>query len=322
MQLRDDHRPVKVCCAFARSCPAASYQHSHRRAVRPEKPTTAEAQFALHSRLHAIPRFAWHLDADTHCSALTSAWNQVGADLVQPSGRAPRQAYANPEALQLISHRRALQEYLRAEDAERARRLLLIAWAAFRHALAGSVFTEVTRARADIWLTQIDQSRALAQAIFRWMGGQLRCAIAAGKRRYLQSLVEHAAGLRLNQAKELYGAVRKAFPAAKSARRGLLQPLPMLVDSTGRPMATPDERAECWRAHFAHQEAGDLVTEEEYSSRVRAQWQSCVLPFSDSDRTGSAASQKGQGSRARQSHSRNIEALCARFCTTAGATHA
>ena len=173
-----------------------------------------------------------------------------GATFVEEPERQAKQTYTNAEALSLIDCRRA-QDYLQAEDKERARRLKLIAWAALRSYCQGLPCTSEARVRARRWLSQIDHSRAAALAIYRVFGIQLRCAIAAGKRSYLSSLVSQAAQFGLGQAKELYGAIRKAFPTARSSRRSSLHPLPMLVDAKGESIVTSEGRAECWRAHFA-----------------------------------------------------------------------
>ena len=272
MQLRDDHRPVKLCCSFGKRAPAVSYARSCRCAVRPTKPRHTADRAVAAEALAVIPRFAWNMDVEEHCTALTKAWNRVGATFVEEPARKAKQTYLNDEALYLIDCRRALQDYLRAEDRERARRLKLIAWAALRSYCQGLPCTSEARVRARRWLSQIDHSRAAALAIYRVFGIQLRCAIAAGKRSYLRSLASLAAQFGLGQAKELYGAIRRAFPTARSSRRSSLHPLPMLVDAKGASIVTSEGRAECWRAHFASQEAGALATPEEYSARRQQQW--------------------------------------------------
>ena len=85
---------------------------------------------------------------------------------------------------------------------------------------------------------------------------------AAERRRRLQDLKNPA---------NLYGAVRKGFPTARSARRSGLKPLPAVLKPDGAMAVTPAERSECWRQRFAGQEAGVVVDDGEYVERFKRQ---------------------------------------------------
>ena len=104
--------------------------------------------------------------------------------------------------------------------------------------------------------------------------------VAADRRAYLDSLAQAAAARDFRNPKELYQALRKAFPAACAARRSRLQPLPMLVTATGEPAVTSEDRATAWRTHFASQESGTLVSADHYARDLRRlKEQSPAAPF-------------------------------------------
>ncbi|CAE7849805.1 unnamed protein product [Symbiodinium microadriaticum] len=212
--------------------------------------------------------------------ALAEAWSTAGQTLQDKSRTAPVRPYVTSLAMQIISFRKELQSYLRQEATERTRRLLQIVFVAFRLYYQHRYFEGDQRALADRWLTAIDYSEALALALYRWYGLRLREQIAAGKRTYFQSLVADASNHTLRRPKELYAAIRKAFPAAKAARRSSLMPLPMLLDAQGQPIATTEARQECWREHFSEQEAGVPVTDQQFVTHLRARHRPAQAVFS------------------------------------------
>ncbi|OLQ12746.1 hypothetical protein AK812_SmicGene3341 [Symbiodinium microadriaticum] len=134
------------------------------------------------------------------------------------------------------------------------------------------------------WLAAIDYSEAVAWGLYRWYGLRLRELVAAGKRAYLQRLVDDAASCTLRNPAELYASIRRAFPTAKSARRSSLVPLPMLLGPDGEPVLSSADREACWRGHFAEQEAGTTVTAEQYVSALQHRhvpqgvFDICVVP--------------------------------------------
>ena len=279
MQLRDDHRPVRLQCLFAKKAPALIYQSVRRHAVRPDKPDNSAAWCRTQLALSAVPRYGWDVDVDVHCERLSEAFCSAGRCATEPSADLPQRPYVPADALGVIRFRRALQHYLRAEKRERDRRLLYIYFAAFCLHHQGETFAPHACNTADQWLWAIDYSEALALALYRWYGLRLRECIAAGRRAYLQGLVTNAAQFSLRQSGDLYRAVRRAFPTAKTARRSAFTPLPALLDSDGEPLRTTAERDECWRKHFSAQEAGIDVTGNEYVEWVQQQRPKLVPAF-------------------------------------------
>ncbi|CAE7840747.1 unnamed protein product [Symbiodinium sp. CCMP2592] len=260
LQLRDDHRPVKLCCAFLKKAPPTSYSHTSRKAVRPDRPKDQMSAFLTAQAFGSIPWQPWSLDIDTHFETLSAAWCSAGLHLTPTASRQPQQPYVAPGTLDIVAFRKSLQAYLREGRAEARRRLLMLGFAALVLNQQNGQFT-----------AHVDYSDALAVALFRWWGNRLRDTVAADKRAYLQGLVDDASQIGIGRPKDLYAAIRKAFPTAKSSRRSSLAPLPMLLDKHGEPVASPAERDECWRLHFAEQEAGTLVSEAVYVEKAREQ---------------------------------------------------
>ena len=282
-----DHRPVKLVCAFAKTAPASLYQTCNRKAVRPDRPVTDEERSRVRQAPGRIPWFSWNLDVDLHCEGLAAAWCEAGEVLSPPKHTKPINVkpYVTEQALHLIGLRKALQRYLRHERSERQRRLcLIIVLAAFCQYTRGACFTPTAREIAAGWLAAIDYSEAVAWGLYRWYGLRLRELVAAGKRAYLQRLVDDAASCTLRNPAELYASIRRAFPTAKSARRSSLVPLPMLLGPDGEPVLSSADREACWRGHFAEQEAGTTVTAEQYVSALQHRhvpqgvFDICVVP--------------------------------------------
>ena len=271
MQLRDDHRPVKLQCSFARKAPPRCYQTSARRAVRPPVPDTLESKQRAIEVMTSVPRYGWQVDVDVHCESLAADFCKAGRALEAPHLAKPQRPYIAEDALTVISYRKALQSYLKAERKERDRRWILIAFAAFRLCVQSGVFDDHARSVADSWMSSIDYSEALALALFRWYGLRLRELVAAGKRAFLRELVNDASQCSLQRSGDLYARVRKAFPAARNARRSSYTPLPMLLGPDGEPLLSTEARDQCWRAHFSEQEAGFSASEDEYVSFFRSQ---------------------------------------------------
>ncbi|CAE7700056.1 rsmH [Symbiodinium sp. CCMP2592] len=170
--------------------------------------------------------------------------------------------------LALVRVRQALRRYLSQEAQETHRRLQLIGFAAFVSLRRGLPFSQTAVARADFWLRAMDVSEASAAALLRWYGRQLRTAVARDRQHYLEGLVTNAAQVDLRSPKDLYKAIRKAFPAARAARRSGIVPLPALVLADGTMAATTEDRALGWRTHFSAQEAGEEVTTADYVYKV------------------------------------------------------
>ncbi|CAE7458715.1 unnamed protein product, partial [Symbiodinium sp. CCMP2592] len=279
MQKRDDHRPVKVCSTFARALAGSAYWTNRPRAIRPEASLRCQAHTI--TALQQVQPTDWEVPVDEHYSQLVTAWHRVVNCLQEPDRDQPHQPYLSLESLQLVRARQAFRRYLAQEQSEINRRLKIIVFAAFVHLGRATTFTATGLAAANNWLWVMDYSVATAVSALHWLGTRLRTAVAADRRAYLDSLVAAAAARDFKTPRELYQAIRKAFPAAASSRRSRFQPLPMLATQEGEPLPTSEARAEAWRAHFSAQESGVTVTPEEYVQHLVCQKsQATQVPFS------------------------------------------
>eukprot|EP00439_Symbiodinium_sp_Y106_P077141 s375_g16.t1 len=267
LQNKDDHRPVLLSCHFCRTTSDCSYFVGRAAAVRPS--TLLRHQPDTVERLRSLPSCSWQVPVDQHYAQLVEHWHSAVEQLQTPTEESPQQPFLTPATMQLVRTRQAFRQYLRAEKVEAERRLKLIAIAAFIHHTVGSVFLPAARDAAERWLRAMDSSIATAVSALHWLGRRLRVAVATDRRRYLDSLAEQAASHDFRSPKELYRAIRKAFPAACAARRTRFQPLPMLVGPDGQTATTPEERAAAWREHFSQQESGITVSPQDYAAGLR-----------------------------------------------------
>ena len=273
LQLRDDHYPVYVQCEFGRNAPPASYPASTRTARRPQRPGTPnETQQAVRA-LQSIPTIPWQTDIDVHYDALAQQWQRVGNLLDPPSRHAqgPTQPYLSEHASQLVTWRKALRQHLRQETGERNRRTLIFVFVAFRFHASGVAFTPAQRQTLDTWYRELDMSEAEALHRMYVYGYYLRKQVALDRRRYLQQLAANVSLQDVRDPRALYQAVRKAFPAAKGAKRAAFRPLPAVRDEEGQLVVTAEDRAERWRAFFGAQEAGFEATDEQYVRHMSEQ---------------------------------------------------
>ncbi|CAE7273496.1 ANKRD50 [Symbiodinium sp. CCMP2592] len=147
--------------------------------------------------------------------------------------------YLQPATLDLVSRRRALREYLEAEEVERNRH----------------------------WLSEIDFSIAQAVAMLRDTTRAIKAAVMRDRITYLDSLRDEVALQDSRNPKALYSAVRKAFPAARSSRRTSFRPLPAVRLEDGRLASDRETCLARWRDFFGSQEAAEPVTPSMYASR-------------------------------------------------------
>ncbi|CAE7216454.1 unnamed protein product [Symbiodinium sp. CCMP2592] len=115
--------------------------------------------------------------------------------------------------------------------------------------------------QSDLWPTARLRYVAFKFHVF---GAHLRKQIALDRRAYLQGLADNVKFQDVRNPKALYASVRKAFPSAQATRRKRFRCLPAVLDDNGQMVVTAADRIERWRDHFGQQEAGELVTEEQY----------------------------------------------------------
>ncbi|CAE7883540.1 hypothetical protein AK812_SmicGene281 [Symbiodinium microadriaticum] len=264
LQKKDDHWPVVLRCAFSKDTPRHWTERVQRQAYRPAKPNGPVEQAQVAAALQSCLPVPWSADVDHHYDQLAEAWRQTGAALQPVPDLSPTQPYISESTLRLVRLRKELRVHLRAERAERRRRLLMFGFVAFRLHWVGHTFTVAQFQVLQRWFATLDHSEA--EGMFRLMhlGFYLRKFIAADRNRYLSKLAEEVQCSDLRNPAALYASVRKAFPASRSGRRSLYQPLPAVKDAQGVLVTSATDRIEVWRQHFAAQEAGDLVTPSAY----------------------------------------------------------
>ena len=185
----------------------------------------------------------------------------------------PRQPYLTPATLELVRLRKAYRQYLAAEHLEDRRRRLLLGFAAFVHLRCGTGFSSRHRAVLEGWFRAIDCSVATATRNLRRTGRDIRLAVKRDRLSYLADLQRRVAQQDLRNPKELYRALRSAFPQARSARRSGFRPLPQLQLADGTFAVTQEERMQRWGQHFAEQESGFALSEHDYVRALRSQKQ-------------------------------------------------
>ncbi|CAE7285274.1 unnamed protein product, partial [Symbiodinium sp. CCMP2456] len=272
LQLRDDHRPVVLQCRCATKAPPACYAPHQPSAARPSKPTTVAATRAVQAALAGVPAFGWQLDVDEHYERLSTSWRQTGQDLDhvdRPAKAASTQTYLSPHTRHLVEMRQSLRCYLRLEAKERKRRLLQFGFAVFRTHAQGRYFTAAQFHVLRRWFAELDYSEAEALHRLHVYGYYIRCQVEIERRNYLASLADQVRLQDVRHPRPLYQAVRKAYPAARSARTSAFKPLPAVCDEQGELVVTGADRIERWRSHFGRQEAGHPATDEQYIQHMQ-----------------------------------------------------
>ncbi|CAE7946492.1 PPR4, partial [Symbiodinium sp. KB8] len=122
------------------------------------------------------------------------------------------------------------------------------------------------------WLRAMDYCIATIVELIRESSTAIRAAVRRDRNAYLESLVAEVTTHDMRHPKQLYAAVRKAFPAARSSRRTAFQPLPAVLMADGSMAQSQADRASRWIEFFGEQEAGRKVDAQEYQ-----------LAFSDPD---------------------------------------
>ncbi|CAE7407103.1 unnamed protein product [Symbiodinium microadriaticum] len=269
LQKKEDHWPVVLSCAFAKSAPRHWTARVQRKAARPPRPQTEAKIAQAVDVLQAHSPVPWHIDVDEHYDQLAAFWADAGAQLEPRTEHQPVQPFLSQDTLRLVKVRQALRAYLRDERAERHRRLLMFGFAAFCLHHRGDTFQPHHYSVLQRWFHDLDHSEA--EALFRLMhlGFYLRKFVAADRGRYLAQLAADVQGRDLRNPAALYASVRKAFPAARSGKRSSYQPLPAISDSSGQLAVTTEERSEIWRQHFGQQEAGEQVSAAQYVEAFR-----------------------------------------------------
>ena len=177
LQTRLDHYPVVLEMTFWRSLPGMRYTQAKRIAHRPTRALETVQRSSFVQRLSAQPPAPWEVDPDVHFARFVDVLHTASDNLTASTPAAPKQPYLSHETLDLVQQRAALRRYLRDEDKERQRRLLLISFAAFLHLFRGSAFTAAAAAAASRWLADIDISVARAVSAIDYLTDCIRRAV-------------------------------------------------------------------------------------------------------------------------------------------------
>ncbi|CAE7757055.1 unnamed protein product, partial [Symbiodinium sp. CCMP2456] len=239
LQLRDDHYPVMLHCACVQQAPPTAYQAKRRAALRPAKPATPQERQHTRRCLAQVPLIPWHMDVDAHYEQLSEDWINAGIamqDTSAPNVAAPMQPHVSEHARHLALMRQGLRQYLKMEAGERQ---------------------------------TVQHLAAEAMQRLHLYGFYIRKQVELDRRAYLKSLADNVRMQDIRHPQALYYAVRKAYPAARSARKSAFKPLPAVRDDKGELVVTCADRNERWRRHFADQEAGHVVTEQQYIQHVQ-----------------------------------------------------
>ena len=125
--------------------------------------------------------------------------------------------------------------------------------------------------KVQIWFWQLHVSIARATLLLLRSGESVRKAVRSDRKAYLAEVQTRVARQDIRNPRELFQALRKAFPATFSARRGGFKPLPQLLTEQGEVALSSEERMHRWRTFFADQEAGFPVSDAQYVSELRLQ---------------------------------------------------
>ncbi|CAE7561232.1 CFDP2 [Symbiodinium sp. CCMP2456] len=268
MQKRDDHIPVLLRCTFQRAVRDRPVDVFRRKSCRPNDldPKLDRAVFLGQLGRSCVP--TWDLDVDSHFAHFVQTWTAAGQTVIEAAAAAPRQSFLTGDTMKLVDARKALRAYLKQEEAELARRYQLIGFAGFVLHMQGRTFSERARARAGLWLRDVEVSIARAWASLGLACRLLRHAVRTDRNQYLEKLAHEVTLADLSRPKQLYQRARKAFPKAASARRSRFTALPAVETNDGLLATTAEDRAECWREHFADQECGVPTSPRAFQERL------------------------------------------------------
>ena len=266
----DDHQPVLLFCELVRSLPLG-HARVNVKAPRPRADTDPGQLQCFDYALGVLPPVDWHVDVDTHYAAFAKSTLWCWSETVKPVSRQRCKPFISDDTLAAIEHRKQVRRYLALEtDAvARARKLvgLFAFWLEWQHAEPTCLQTQSLHQALRVGRFHI----ASAVGILGRLRLSLRKAIRSDRAAYLRRLADDVAGTTLQQPKQLFAAVYKAFPVVRSKRRSGFCPLPAVLLENGERARNVDERMQRWTEHFAKQEGGKIVPAVEYDQEVLLQ---------------------------------------------------
>ena len=221
----------------------------------------------LLTSLQARPPIPWHVPVDEHYDAWVGHFQQSWQAVTQQAQQVPRRPqrqYLSTDTLTLVDARNAYRQYVHTETQELRRRRLLVVFAALFLNARDEVFDARQLDVILYWFWQMHVSIAQAVLFLLRTGPRVRKAVRQDRVQYLVEVKDRIAQQDLRNPKELFKALRKAFPVARNSRKSSFKPLPQLLDASGEYASSQEERMQRWRTYFAEQESGFPVTDVQY----------------------------------------------------------
>ena len=266
----DDHQPVLLHCDLLRS--SVCWQpSSSRKAPRPQVDTDPGQLQCFRYAASILPGVAWHVDVDSHYAAFVRSTLWCWSAYVQQPPRQRSQPFISQNTLAAFEHRKCLRQFLLAEEASLAyvRKLIGVFafWLQWRHSDAADAQVQLL----GRLLRHGRQNIATAVGFLGRIRVFLRKAVRADRATYLRRLADGVSGSSLQQPKQLFAAVYRAFPVVRAKRRSGFCPLPAVQLADGTRAVDASARLQRWTEHFAQQEGGVVVTAKDYDREVCSQ---------------------------------------------------
>ena len=259
----DDHQPVRLHCELVRRA-AGTQPKAFFKAPRPQAGADPGQLQCFQYALEAMPRVGWQVDVDMHYAAFVRSTLWCWSELVKDVPRRRRKPFLSEGTLEAIEHRRQVRRFLMAEEAALGRVRLLIGLFAFWLQWQQ---VEAHPLQIQCLATMLQRGRQHTASAIGCLGRlrhALRRAIRYDRASYLQGLARDVAESSLQQPKQLFAAVYKAFPVVKTKRRSGFCPLPAVLLDDGSRARDLTERVQRWTEHFARQEGGRIVSAVNY----------------------------------------------------------
>ena len=266
----DDHQPVLLTCELARTA-ECKHRGVTSKAPRPRVDSDPGQLQCFQYAIGTLPTVGWHVDVDMHYATFVKSTSWCWNECVEPIPRQRSKPFVSTETLVAIGHRKQVRRFLAEEDTALGHIRKLIGVFAFwlqRHRVEPTVHQ--TQYLADL-LRRGRLNVASAIGCLGRLRLTLRKAIRADRAAFLKKLADEVAETTLQQPKQLFEAVYKAFPVVRSKRRSGFCPLPAVLLADGRRAGNVEERMQRWTEHFACQEGGRIVLAAEYDQAVQDQ---------------------------------------------------
>ena len=256
LQIKDDHFPALLTASFQGRSPGKASGSYVRQALRPLGGPPTETYVAAISEIAKHPHAEWQVDVDTHYETVVRTWRSASEKLGAMTTRVKVQCYLSEPTLQLVEWRKAWRQHLRHIKGQVTFRACMFVFRVWHRCVTRTPPSAEEGSGWYAWMTALMPDLAQATSMISRLGKRIKACAKADRIAYLQGLVSAVTLADLRNPKDLYQRVRRAFPQTRSARKPLFCPVPAVVTPDGDLAKDVDGRLECWRAHFADQEAG------------------------------------------------------------------